>query len=107
MIVISADGDTAVVYRGITHGAVDFLIKPVRIEELKNIWQHVVRRKRTENNANGAVPAGNNVNINADEAPTYTQNEEDVKVTSHKRKELGSTEEGVTAGEVLVTFHYY
>ncbi len=33
--------------RGVTHGAVDFLIKPVRIEELRNVWQHVVRRRRT------------------------------------------------------------
>lgn len=32
--------------RGVTHGAVDFLIKPVRIEELRNIWQHVLRRRR-------------------------------------------------------------
>jgi DNA-binding response OmpR family regulator len=32
--------------RGVTHGACDFLIKPVRIEELRNIWQHVIRRSR-------------------------------------------------------------
>jgi len=31
--------------KGITHGACDYLLKPVRIEELRNIWQHVVRRK--------------------------------------------------------------
>lgn len=24
---------------------VDYLIKPVRIEELRNMWQHVVRRR--------------------------------------------------------------
>ena len=26
----------------ITHGACNYLLKPVRIEELRNIWQHVV-----------------------------------------------------------------
>lgn len=31
--------------KGITHGSCDYLIKPVRIEELKNIWQHVIRRR--------------------------------------------------------------
>ena len=31
--------------KGITHGACDYLLKPVRIEELRNVWQHVVRRK--------------------------------------------------------------
>ena len=43
--VMSSNGDTNVVLRGVTHGAVDFLIKPVRIEELRNVWQHVVRRR--------------------------------------------------------------
>lgn len=42
---ISGNGDTETVLRGVTHGAVDFLIKPVRIEELRNMWQHVMRRR--------------------------------------------------------------
>ena len=46
--VMSSNGETSVVLRGVTHGAVDFLIKPVRIEELRNVWQHVVRRKRDQ-----------------------------------------------------------
>ncbi len=33
--------------KGITHGACDYLLKPVRLEELQNIWQHVLRKKRT------------------------------------------------------------
>lgn len=45
VIMMSSDSDTNVVLRGVTHGAVDFLIKPVRIEELKNVWQHVIRRR--------------------------------------------------------------
>lgn len=43
---LSAYGDTNLVMKGITHGACDYLLKPVRIEELKNIWQHVLRRKK-------------------------------------------------------------
>ena len=46
---MSADGGTNTVMRGIKHGACDYLIKPVRIEELKNIWQHVIRKKWNEN----------------------------------------------------------
>ncbi|KAF2541310.1 hypothetical protein F2Q68_00029077 [Brassica cretica] len=30
----------------VKHGACDYLLKPVRIEELKNIWQHVVRKSK-------------------------------------------------------------
>ncbi|KAL0037636.1 hypothetical protein WJX77_005734 [Trebouxia sp. C0004] len=48
VIMMSSNGETSVVLRGVTHGAVDFLIKPVRIEELRNVWQHVVRRKRDQ-----------------------------------------------------------
>ena len=45
-VVMSSNGETSVVLRGVTHGAVDFLIKPVRVEELRNVWQHVVRRRK-------------------------------------------------------------
>ncbi|GFZ21292.1 response regulator 14 [Actinidia rufa] len=49
VIMMSADGRTSAVMRGIRHGACDYLIKPIREEELKNIWQHVVRKKWNEN----------------------------------------------------------
>ncbi|MCO5604297.1 hypothetical protein L7F22_058462 [Adiantum nelumboides] len=49
VIMMSANGETSVVMKGITHGACDYLIKPIRMEELKTIWQHVVRRKGTKN----------------------------------------------------------
>ncbi|KAF7091699.1 hypothetical protein CFC21_094253 [Triticum aestivum] len=45
VIMLSVNGETKTVMKGITHGACDYLLKPVRIEELRNIWQHVVRRK--------------------------------------------------------------
>ncbi|KAM7258863.1 hypothetical protein ACFE04_014604 [Oxalis oulophora] len=48
VIMMSADDGKNVVMKGVTHGACDYLIKPVRIEALKNIWQHVIRRKKYE-----------------------------------------------------------
>ncbi|MBA0828089.1 hypothetical protein Goarm_012810 [Gossypium armourianum] len=45
VIMLSVHGDTKLVKKGITHGTCDYLFKPVRIAELKNIWQHVVRKK--------------------------------------------------------------
>ncbi|XP_025797975.1 two-component response regulator EHD1-like isoform X2 [Panicum hallii] len=44
-IIMSSNGDTSTVMKCITNGASDFLIKPPRIEELKNIWQHVFRKQ--------------------------------------------------------------
>ncbi|KAH9316014.1 hypothetical protein KI387_024641 [Taxus chinensis] len=46
VILMSAMAETSVVMRGVTHGACDFLIKPIRMEELRNIWQHVIRRRQ-------------------------------------------------------------
>lgn len=43
--VLSGNSDPKLVMKGITHGACDYLVKPVRLEELRNIWQHVIRRK--------------------------------------------------------------
>jgi SHAQKYF class myb-like DNA-binding protein len=48
VIMMSGNGETSAVMKGITHGACDYLLKPVRIEELRNIWQHVVRKKRQD-----------------------------------------------------------
>ncbi|KAL4025067.1 hypothetical protein IC575_013443 [Cucumis melo] len=48
VIMMSVDDGKNVVMKGVTHGACDYLIKPVRIEALKNIWQHVVRKRKNE-----------------------------------------------------------
>ncbi|MCH87290.1 two-component response regulator ARR12-like, partial [Trifolium medium] len=48
VIMLSAYGDTKLVMKGISHGACDYLLKPVRLEELKNIWQHVIRKKKSD-----------------------------------------------------------
>ncbi|KAF8393068.1 hypothetical protein HHK36_021309 [Tetracentron sinense] len=53
---VITNSDPKVVMKGITHGACDYLLKPIRMEELKNIWQHVIRRKKFDskdhNNSN-------------------------------------------------------
>ncbi|XP_044494304.1 two-component response regulator ORR21-like [Mangifera indica] len=49
VIMMSADGRVSAVMKGIRHGACDYLIKPIREEELKNLWQHVVRKRLNEN----------------------------------------------------------
>lgn len=43
---MSADESKDVVMKGVTHGACDYLIKPIRIEALNDIWQHVVSKKK-------------------------------------------------------------
>ncbi|KAF5199187.1 Two-component response regulator arr2 [Thalictrum thalictroides] len=48
VIMMSVDDKKEVVMKGVTHGACDYLIKPVRIEAIRNIWQHVVRKSLNE-----------------------------------------------------------
>nr|GEW29982.1 CheY-like superfamily [Tanacetum cinerariifolium] len=43
--VMSADEKPSLVMKGVMHGACDYLIKPVGTEALRNIWQHVLRKK--------------------------------------------------------------
>ncbi|XP_026664788.2 two-component response regulator ARR14-like [Phoenix dactylifera] len=44
VIMLSADGEVNTVLKGIAYGAVDYLVKPVRLEELRLIWKHVVKK---------------------------------------------------------------
>lgn len=43
---LSVNGDSNMVMKGITQGACHYMLKPVRVEELKTIWQHVIRNKK-------------------------------------------------------------
>ncbi|MED6192659.1 hypothetical protein PIB30_011991 [Stylosanthes scabra] len=45
VIMMSVDGETSRVMKGVQHGACDYLLKPVRMKELRNIWQHVLRKR--------------------------------------------------------------
>lgn len=45
VIMMSVDGETSRVMRGVQHGACDYLLKPIRMKELRNIWQHVLRKR--------------------------------------------------------------
>ncbi|KAF8394620.1 hypothetical protein HHK36_020834 [Tetracentron sinense] len=46
VILMSVDEGQAL--KSVTHGACDYLTKPIRIESIKKIWQHVVRKRRNE-----------------------------------------------------------
>ncbi|CAL9233982.1 unnamed protein product [Arabidopsis halleri] len=71
VIMLSAHSDPKYVMKGVTHGACDYLLKPVRIEELKNIWQHVVRsrfdKNRGSNNGDKRDGSGNEGVGNSDQ----------------------------------------
>lgn len=45
VIMMSAHDSVSTVYKCMLRGAADFLVKPVRKNELKNLWQHAWRRR--------------------------------------------------------------
>ncbi|XP_018673787.2 two-component response regulator-like PRR73 isoform X2 [Musa acuminata AAA Group] len=44
VIMMSSSDSMGTVFKCLSKGAVDFLVKPIRKNELKNLWQHVWRR---------------------------------------------------------------
>ncbi|XP_039135890.1 two-component response regulator-like PRR37 isoform X2 [Dioscorea cayenensis subsp. rotundata] len=44
VIMMSSNDSVGTVFKCLSKGAVDFLVKPIRKNELKNLWQHVWRR---------------------------------------------------------------
>lgn len=54
-IMLSGNDDRERVMKGVMKGACDYLVKPIRLEELKNIWQHVVRKKIESKDPNKGI----------------------------------------------------
>ncbi|KAK7304116.1 hypothetical protein RJT34_15177 [Clitoria ternatea] len=96
VIMLSAHSDTKMVMKGVTHGACDYLLKPVRIEELKNIWQHVVRRKsadcRDQNKASNEERALNTVAEGSQSFKSENSADQNKKL-GKKRKDQDEEEE--------------
>ncbi|XP_076901915.1 two-component response regulator-like APRR3 isoform X2 [Bidens hawaiensis] len=44
VIMMSSEDSMGIVFNCLSKGAVDFLVKPIRKNELKNLWQHVWRK---------------------------------------------------------------
>ncbi|XP_073123960.1 two-component response regulator-like APRR5 [Henckelia pumila] len=60
VIMMSAHDSVSTVYKCMLRGAADFLVKPLRKNELRNLWQHVWR-KQAANSAAGLGPPDESV----------------------------------------------
>ncbi|GFP88750.1 two-component response regulator-like aprr5 [Phtheirospermum japonicum] len=60
VIMMSSQDAVSTVYKCMLKGAADFLVKPVRKNELRNLWQHVWR-KQASSTAAGLGPPDENV----------------------------------------------
>ncbi|CAK9168822.1 unnamed protein product [Ilex paraguariensis] len=89
------NSDPKLVMKGVTHGACDYLVKPVRLEELRNIWQHVLRRKKFDSKSQNNSTTQDKAHQGS-EGPAPTGNEDQNGKLNRKRKD--EEEEGEDNG---------
>ncbi|CAL9135369.1 unnamed protein product [Musa textilis] len=67
VIMMSSRDSISVVHKCMLNGAVDFLVKPVRKNELRNLWQHVWRRRWSSRSAAASdnIAAISHVSVNS------------------------------------------
>nr|QEX51320.1 two-component response regulator-like APRR9 isoform X1 [Cymbidium ensifolium] len=51
VIMMSSNDSVSIAFKCMIKGAADFLVKPIRKNELKNLWQHVWRKQKGESRA--------------------------------------------------------
>ncbi|XP_017700046.2 two-component response regulator-like APRR3 isoform X2 [Phoenix dactylifera] len=89
VIMMSSHDSIGVVLKCMLKGAVDFLVKPVRKNELRNLWQHVWRRhcSNSYTNASDNNAASNHVSaIAGDGSKTGESSKQDSDAQSSDRK---------------------
>ncbi|KAL3643032.1 Two-component response regulator Orr22 [Castilleja foliolosa] len=97
VIMLSANSDPKLVMKGVTHGACDYLVKPIRIEELRNVWQHVIRKKKfVSKNQNKSADQ-----VKADQAsgegqgsPMADNTDQNGKTNRKRKDEEGDSDDG-------------
>lgn len=60
---MSADCDVNVAMRGLEYGACYYLMKPISIHDIKNIWQHLIRKKKIDNKEIGQIGSVGKVEV--------------------------------------------
>ncbi|KAG9455955.1 hypothetical protein H6P81_000463 [Aristolochia fimbriata] len=97
VIMMSANSDVNSVMMGIKHGARDYLVKPFRMQELQNIWQHVIRKKLSDSkepndsgnklqSTTSKLTRRNRDQCKENEEDTYSYSDEDC--SAHKKQRV-------------------
>ncbi|KAK6135603.1 hypothetical protein DH2020_030651 [Rehmannia glutinosa] len=97
VIMLSANGDPKLVMKGVTHGACDYLVKPVRIEELRNIWQHVIRRTKCDSknqNKSADQVKANPAIVEGQGSPVAGNADQNGKINRKRKDEEDESEDG-------------
>ncbi|KAF3786198.1 Two-component response regulator [Nymphaea thermarum] len=102
--VISATADIEAITKAVLSGAKDFLTKPIRLEEIKNIWLHVERKKafefveRSPTNDDGEDGI-EGVNEDEDEEEDEEEEEEEDDDVDHGKSVMAASESNASEEE--------
>jgi YesN/AraC family two-component response regulator len=79
--------------KGIQHGACDYMVKPVRLEQLRGIWTHVVKNSKT-GDAAWKLPSGDGDKVEkaANHAKKYSRKNKKVVDVADEDNENTSTQ---------------
>ncbi|XP_037496237.1 two-component response regulator-like APRR5 isoform X8 [Jatropha curcas] len=98
--VMSSHDSISMVLKCMLKGAADFLIKPVRRNELRNLWRHVWRRQNlTAGHIPQSSPDAQHKVEAASENNSASDHSSDCATSSHKRKECsekGNDNQGIS-----------
>ena len=86
---MSVNNDKESVMKSVIHGACNYLVKPIRMEELKSIWQHVVRKKIESKDQNHGIISDGVSSQDTSSENIANKN----KMHGRKRKEQSEDEE--------------
>jgi two-component response regulator ARR-B family len=95
--VLSANEEMETMMKGVKHGACDYLVKPVHLDRLKNIWLHVVKKGKNDprNYACGAGKDASQKHQSSEEDGNKSEKNgaDDSKKCSRKNKKYGDDPE--------------
>ncbi|PON62388.1 Two-component response regulator-like [Parasponia andersonii] len=88
VIMMSSHDSMGLVFKCLSKGAVDFLVKPIRKNELKNLWQHVWRRCHSSSGSGSVSESGTQTRKYA---KSKSNDESDNNTGSSDEQDNGST----------------
>ncbi|KAK1415650.1 hypothetical protein QVD17_31435 [Tagetes erecta] len=99
VIMMSSDDSMGIVFNCLSKGAVDFLVKPIRKNELKNLWQHVWRKCHSSSGSGSGSESGirdlkSTKSKNIDESDDDGDNSDEDDIVSVELNAKGGSDNG-------------
>ncbi|GMH07916.1 hypothetical protein Nepgr_009756 [Nepenthes gracilis] len=99
VIMMSSHDSMGIVFKCLSKGAVDFLVKPIRKNELKNLWQHVWRKCHSSSGSGSEIGNQSQKNMKSNsveesEKDTGCNNDDDTRSIGLLERDGSDNESG-------------